>query len=65
METKNTTRVRIDLSDEALATVDTIQRTGETLPETIDRILATLLPTAPDFDHFYGPPRDGKGPSGE
>jgi hypothetical protein len=54
----------ITLSDEAIATAETIRRTGETLSETINRILEALLPTAADFDHFYGEPRDGLGPSG-
>jgi hypothetical protein len=58
-------KVTITLSEKAVATVDAIQRSTETFSEAIDRILRTLLPTAPDFDHFYGPPRDGKGPSGE
>ena len=57
--------VTITLGDEAIAAVECIQRTGETFSEAIDRILATLLPTAADFDGFYGEPSDGKGPSGE
>ncbi len=57
--------VTITVSDNAANTVEIIQRSGETFSETINRILETLRSTAADFDEFYGPPRDGKGPSGE
>jgi hypothetical protein len=54
-----------EFSELASYTVESIQRTGETFSETVNRILETLAAIAPDFDHFYGPPKDGKGPSGE
>lgn len=57
--------VTVHLSEDAAATVDIIQRTGETFSETVNRILETLLAIAPDLDEHFGPPRDGKGPSGE
>jgi hypothetical protein len=56
--------VVIRLSDYGRAAVDTIRRDFETDEEAINRILTTLLPTAPDFDHFFGEPTDGRGPSG-
>jgi hypothetical protein len=52
------------LSEHARRTVETIQRSGETEEATINRILETLCASSPDFDHFYGEPRDGRGPSG-
>ncbi len=57
--------ITIIVSDEAAATIVCIQRTGESFAETINRILETLLPIAPDLDTFFGPPRDGRGASGE
>jgi hypothetical protein len=54
----------IRLTEEALETVEAIQRDGESTEATIQRILTTLLPSAPDFDYFYGEPADGRGPSG-
>lgn len=60
-----TFKFEAEFTELAAYTVETIQRTGETFSATVNRILETLAATAPDFDHFYGDPRDGKGPSGE
>jgi len=57
--------MEIKFTDLAIYTIEAIQRTDESVEETINRILETLAASAPDFDHFYGEPRDGKGPSGE
>ncbi|HEU4328796.1 MAG TPA: hypothetical protein VFS21_37000 [Roseiflexaceae bacterium] len=53
------------LSEYARRTVENIGRTGETAAEVINRILEALYPSSPDFDMFYGEPRDGRGPSGK
>ena len=60
-------KIEIDLTEDAIDAVSFIQRDSirETISQTINRILETLLSTAADFDEFYGPPRDGKGPSGQ
>jgi hypothetical protein len=52
------------LSDYAQRAIEAIRREWESEGETINRILETLLPTATEFDHFYGDPKDGRGPSG-
>lgn len=57
--------VSINLSERAFMTIENIQRSDETVSEVVNRILETLAATSADFDHFYGEPRDGKGPSGE
>lgn len=57
--------MKIVFSEDACATIEILQRDGESVEECVNRILETLLSTAPDFDHFYGEPKDGKGPSGE
>jgi hypothetical protein len=57
--------VTIVLTPTARQTVEAIGRTGESDEATIVRILDTLAASSPDFDHFYGAPRDGRGPSGE
>lgn len=68
--TENTERpitssvVVVALSDVALQALDDIKRSFETDAEAINRILETLAASAPDFDHFYGEPRDRRGPSG-
>jgi hypothetical protein len=56
--------MKINFTELACYTIETIQRENESVEETINRILETLAATAPDFDHFFGEPRDGKGPSG-
>ena len=56
--------ITITVSEDATDAVVLIQRKNETFQATVNRILETLLSTAADFDHFYGEPRDGKGPSG-
>lgn len=65
LTTANRTRKTIQLSDDAMRTIDYIARSFETDGQVINRILETLLASAPDFDTFYGEPRDGKGPSGQ
>lgn len=57
-------RISVTLTPDAQLTVDAIQRTGESEAATITRILETIAAMSPDFDEFFGPPRDGKGPSG-
>lgn len=57
--------VVVALSDVARGALDDIQRSCETPAEALNRILETLAASAPDFDHVYGEPRDGRGPSGE
>jgi hypothetical protein len=57
-------KVTVTISDDARMTIDAIARNGESDAATIRRILETLAATAPDFDHFFGEPTDGKGPSG-
>jgi hypothetical protein len=57
--------VAVTLTPDAIYTVESIQRRGESFSDAVNRILETLAPTAPDFDHFYGEPKDGMGPSGE
>jgi hypothetical protein len=47
-----------------MRTIEYIQRDFESYEEGINRILESLLPTAPDFDGLYGPPKDGNGASG-
>ncbi|NJO81637.1 MAG: hypothetical protein HC828_01955 [Blastochloris sp.] len=54
----------VALSEQAQGAIAAIARTGESDFDTINRILETLAASAPDFDHFYGEPRDGRGPSG-
>lgn len=56
--------VTIVVTADAVYAVESIQREGETFAATVNRILETLAATAPDFDHFYGEPADGLGPSG-
>lgn len=55
----------VRLSEHARATLHHIKRSFETDEEALVRILETLCATSPDFDHFYGAPRDERGPSGE
>lgn len=57
--------VVVALGDVARGALDAIQRSCETPADALNRILETLAATAQDFDHFYGEPRDGRGPSGE
>jgi hypothetical protein len=61
----DTFKMEIEFSESAAYAVEQIQRTGETFSATVNRILETLAASSPDFDHFYGEPKDGKGPSGE
>lgn len=57
-------KVPVTISRLARITIDAIARDGESDAATIQRILETLAPTAESFDYFFGPPADGKGPSG-
>lgn len=57
-------KTTVTISDHARMTIDAIARDGESDAATIRRILETLAPIAEDFDHFFGEPTDGKGPSG-
>lgn len=57
--------VTVALSLVARAALDAIRRSFEDDAAALRRILETLCASAPDFDHFYGDPRDGRGPSGE
>ncbi len=52
------------LSTPALSCLRIIKRPHESDVAALNRILETLLPIAPDLDHFFGPPKDGRGPSG-
>ncbi len=55
----------VRLSEHARRCLNTIKRGFEGDEDAFNRILSTLLASSPDFDHFYGAPRDGRGPSGE
>lgn len=59
------TIITLKLSAEAQITVDSIKRSFESDEQVINRILETLSGISPDFDHFFGDPRDGRGRSGE
>lgn len=56
--------VTVQLSGLARNALDDIKRSFESDAGTLNRILETLAASAPDFDHFYGEPRDGCGLSG-
>ena len=56
--------VTVVLSEAARATIEAIGRAAESDDQTIVRILDAICAISPDFDEFFGAPRDGRGPSG-